>query len=91
MKCIRSTPEYFAERLFKAMKVRDVFDVNEIGRGGLRLLARTVGTLGQVLMGHWPKGAFKNRPQVRARALCPGELQSLGCCVVTHLHRTLAL
>lgn len=36
VKCIRSTPEYFAERLFKAMKVRDGFDVNEVrGRGGL--------------------------------------------------------
>ncbi|KAB0399179.1 hypothetical protein E2I00_000495 [Balaenoptera physalus] len=29
VKCIRSTPEYFAERLFKAMKVRGGVDVNE--------------------------------------------------------------
>ncbi|TKC44262.1 hypothetical protein EI555_016621, partial [Monodon monoceros] len=29
VKCVRSTPEYFAERLFKAMKVRGGVDVNE--------------------------------------------------------------
>lgn len=33
VKCIRSTPEYFAERLFKAMKVRGGVDANRLGEG----------------------------------------------------------
>jgi len=30
VKCIRSTPEYFAERLFKAMKVSSEVSGNEV-------------------------------------------------------------
>lgn len=83
VKCIRSTPEYFAERLFKAMKVRDGFDVNEV-RGGW-VSAHPTRTLGQVPVVHWPKGAFGDWPQVRVRADFPGELQSLQCSLVTPL------
>jgi hypothetical protein len=48
VKCIRSTPEYFAERLFKSMKVCGV-GVSVVEGGGLCPPHRTVGTLGQVL------------------------------------------
>nr|KAF6479032.1 annexin A6 [Molossus molossus] len=68
VKCIRSTPEYFAERLFKAMKVRGRFDVKEVGGGSLCPPHRDSWESPVV---HWPKEAFKDWPQVRVRTLCP--------------------
>ena len=71
VKCIRSTPEYFAERLFKAMKVRGGVDVNEVGGWGLckppqdcRVSGKSLGSTGQ-------RECSRCWPQDSVMALCP--------------------
>ena len=59
VKCIRSTAEYFAERLFKAMKVRGGVDAPEVGERGSVYPHKIVGTLVKCLGVHWPKRAFR--------------------------------
>lgn len=62
VKCVRSTAEYFAERLFKAMKVRGGVDAPEVGERASVCPYKIVGTLANPCQStgqrehsrHWP-------------------------------------